>query len=84
MTRIIWKMIKDKLIHPHLELQSIYCDLGMEFRDQTNDEITLEAAKAIQKCKVKSLKTGGHQVRYHHSRRAKSGGVQAEADVEVP
>jgi len=52
MTRIIWKMIKDKLIHPNLELKSIYCDLGMEFRDQTNDEITMEAAKAIKKCKV--------------------------------
>ncbi len=45
-------MIKDKLIHPHLDLQTIYMDLGMEYRDQTNDEVTLEAAKAIQQCKV--------------------------------
>lgn len=48
MTRIIWQMIKDKLIFPHLDLQTIYMDLGMEYRDQTNDEVTLEAAKAIQ------------------------------------
>lgn len=45
-------MIKDKLIQPHLDLQTIYMDLGMEYRDQTNDEVTLEAAKAIEKCKV--------------------------------
>jgi isocitrate dehydrogenase len=55
MTRIIWKMIKEKLIHPNLDLKTIYCDLGMEYRDQTNDEITMEAAKAIKQCKVYQL-----------------------------
>lgn len=53
MTRIIWQMIKDKLINPHLDLQTLYYDLGMEYRDQTNDEVTLEAAKAMKECKVR-------------------------------
>jgi isocitrate dehydrogenase len=52
MTRIIWKMIKDKLIFPFLDIPIKYYDLGMEHRDATNDEVTLEAAKAIQECKV--------------------------------
>lgn len=52
MTRIIWKMIKDKLITPFLDLNIKYFDLGIESRDKTDDKITLEAAKAIQECKV--------------------------------
>lgn len=49
MTRIIWKFIKDKLILPYLELDIKYFDLGIESRDQTNDQITVEAAHAIAK-----------------------------------
>jgi isocitrate dehydrogenase len=49
MTRIIWKFIKDKLILPYLELEIKYFDLGIESRDQTNDQITVEAAHAIAK-----------------------------------
>ena len=49
MTRIIWKMIKDKLILPHLELPIDYYDLGIEHRDATEDKVTLDAAAAIQK-----------------------------------
>src|SRR5882757_10065242 len=49
MTRIIWKFIKDKLILPYLEVPIQYFDLGMENRDKTNDEVTVESAKAIQK-----------------------------------
>ena len=49
MTRIIWKFIKDKLIVPYLELDIRYFDLGIESRDQTNDQITVEAAHAIAK-----------------------------------
>ena len=49
MTRIIWKFIKDKLILPYLELDIRYFDLGIESRDQTNDQITVEAAHAIAK-----------------------------------
>jgi len=47
MTRIIWSFIKDKLIHPYLDLQIKYFDLGMEKRDETDDQITIDAANAI-------------------------------------
>ena len=47
MTRIIWKFIKDKLILPYLELDIKYYDLGVEKRDETNDQITVDAANAI-------------------------------------
>ena len=52
MTRIIWKFIKDKLILPYLDLDIKYYDLGMEKRDETNDQITVDAAEAIKKYKV--------------------------------
>ena len=47
MTRIIWKFIKDKLIIPYLELDIKYFDLGVEYRDQTNDQVTIDSANAI-------------------------------------
>ena len=47
MTRIIWKFIKDKLILPYLDLDIKYYDLGIEKRDETNDQITIDAAEAI-------------------------------------
>ena len=47
MTRIIWAFIKDKLILPYLDLELKYYDLGMEKRDQTDDQITVDAANAI-------------------------------------
>lgn len=49
MTRIIWKFIKEKLIFPYLELDVKYYDLGIEYRDQTNDQVTIDAAHAIRK-----------------------------------
>ncbi|TAK47786.1 MAG: NADP-dependent isocitrate dehydrogenase [Xanthobacteraceae bacterium] len=49
MTRIIWQYIKDKLIHPFLDVPLEYYDLGMEYRDQTNDQVTIDAANAIKK-----------------------------------
>ncbi|MCA3269085.1 MAG: NADP-dependent isocitrate dehydrogenase [Thalassospira sp.] len=49
MTRIIWQLIKDKLILPYLDIDIKYYDLGMESRDATNDQITVDAAKAIKK-----------------------------------
>ena len=52
MARIIWHMIKDKLISPHLDLQTIYFDLSIENRDATEDRITVEAAEAIKKHNV--------------------------------
>ena len=49
MTRIIWAFIKDKLIKPYLEINLKYYDLGMESRDTTDDQITVDAANAIKK-----------------------------------
>ena len=49
MTRVIWKFIKDKLILPYLDVDLRYFDLGIESRDATDDQITIEAAEAIQK-----------------------------------
>ncbi|KPB00187.1 NADP-dependent isocitrate dehydrogenase [Ahrensia marina] len=47
MTRIIWQFIKDKLIHPYLDIDLKYYDLGVESRDATDDQITIDAANAI-------------------------------------
>ncbi|KAI8970712.1 isocitrate dehydrogenase [NADP] [Pilobolus umbonatus] len=52
MTRIIWQFIKDKLILPYLELDIKYYDLGMENRDATDDQVTIDAAEAIKKYNV--------------------------------
>lgn len=49
MTRVIWKMIKDQLIRPYLNLDLDYYDLGIENRDATDDRVTIEAARAIQR-----------------------------------
>jgi isocitrate dehydrogenase len=49
MTRIIWKLIKDKLILPYVDVPLDYYDLGIEHRDATDDQVTIEAAKATQK-----------------------------------
>lgn len=52
MTRIIWKFIKDQLILPYLDLDIKYFDLGIEYRDETNDQVTIDAAEAIKKYNV--------------------------------
>jgi len=52
MTRIIWEFIKNKLINPYLELDIKYFDLGMEHRDATNDQVTIDAAEAIKQYNV--------------------------------
>lgn len=52
MTRIIWRMIKDKLIFPYLDLNVKYYDLGIENRDKTDDKVTMEAAIATKEFKV--------------------------------
>ncbi|PGH11705.1 isocitrate dehydrogenase [NADP], mitochondrial [Helicocarpus griseus UAMH5409] len=49
MTRIIWQDIKDKFIHPYLDIDLKYYDLGLEYRDQTNDQVTIDSAEAIKK-----------------------------------
>jgi isocitrate dehydrogenase len=52
MTRIIWQLIKDKLIHPYLDIDLIYYDLGIENRDRTSDQVTIDAAEMIKKVGV--------------------------------
>jgi len=52
MTRIIWKFIKDKLILPYLDVDIKYFDLGVEYRDETNDQVTIDSAEAIKKYNV--------------------------------
>jgi isocitrate dehydrogenase len=52
MTRIIWRDIKDKLIFPYLDIDLVYFDLGIEKRDETRDQITIDAAEAIKKVGV--------------------------------
>src|SRR5450432_448558 len=52
MTRIIWKFIKDKLILPYLDLDIQYFDLGIDSRDLTNDQVTIDAANAIRQVGV--------------------------------
>ena len=49
MTRIIWKLIKDKLIFPYLDLKLDYYDLGVEHRDATADQVTIDAAEATKR-----------------------------------
>ena len=52
MTRILWKMIKDELILPFVDLKTEYYDLGLEHRNETNDQVTIDAANATKKYKV--------------------------------
>ena len=52
MTRIIWQMIKDELISPFVELNTEYYDLGLENRDKTEDQVTIDAAEATKRLKV--------------------------------
>ena len=49
MTRIIWQFIKEQLILPYLDVNLDYYDLGIEHRDATNDQVTIDSAHAIQK-----------------------------------
>ena len=77
MTRIIWQFIKDKLIHPYLDIDLLYYDLGVEKRDETNDQITIDAANATKEVGV------AREVRHHHAGRRPREGVQPEGDVAV-
>jgi isocitrate dehydrogenase len=52
MTRIIWQLIKDKLIHPYLDIECLYYDLSIENRDKTDDQVTIDAAEMIKKVGV--------------------------------
>tara|TARA_B100000900_G_scaffold413377_1_gene437219 strand:- start:152 stop:1369 length:1218 start_codon:yes stop_codon:yes gene_type:complete len=52
MTRIIWKMIKEKFIFPYLDIDLKYYDLGIQYRDKTNDQVTIDAANAIKEYSI--------------------------------
>jgi len=52
MARVMWHLVKEKLILPFIDIPILYFDLSMEMREMTNDAITLAAAEAIKKCKV--------------------------------
>ena len=77
MTRIIWKFIKDRLILPYLDIDLKYYDLGIEYRDKTNDQVTVDSAKATQqygvavKCATITPDEGARE------------GVQAQGDVAL-
>ncbi len=75
MTRILWKMIKDELILPFVDLKSVYFDLGLPERDKTEDRVTVEAAEEIW-C--------GCEVRHHHPERRAHDGIQPPSNVEKP
>jgi hypothetical protein len=77
MTRIIWKWIKEKLIFPFVDVEIDYYDLGMENRDATDDQVTIDAANAIKKPRRR------HQVRDDHAGRSAGEGIQPQEDVEV-
>ena len=49
MTRILWQMIKDDLLLPYIDLKTEYYDLGLEYRDETNDQVTVDSANATKK-----------------------------------
>lgn len=49
MTRVLWQMIKDELLNPFIDLKTEYYDLGLEYRDETDDKVTVDAANAIKK-----------------------------------
>ena len=49
MTRILWKMIKDELLLPYIDLRTEYYDLGLEYRNETNDQVTIDSAEATKK-----------------------------------
>ena len=49
MTRILWKMIKDNLLEPYIDLKTEYYDLGLEHRNETDDQVTVDSALATNK-----------------------------------
>ena len=60
MTRILWQMIKDELLLPYVDLKTEYYDLGLEYRNKTNDQVTVDSAEATKKYGV-AEKCGNRQ-----------------------
>ena len=78
MTRIIWKMIKDILITPYVDLKTDYYDLGLVHRNETNDQVTIDSANATKKYGVAVKCATITPNAAAHDR------VQPQGDVEVP
>jgi isocitrate dehydrogenase len=74
MTRIIWKMIKDKLLFPHLTMDLRYYDLGVKHRDETDDQVTIDAANAVKKhsvgVKCATITPNAARVKEYHLKQA--------------
>ena len=76
MTRILWKMIKDELLLPFVDLKTEYYDLGLKHRDETDDQVTVDSAQGGQQIRR------GSQVRYHYPQCSPGERVQLKRDVE--
>ncbi len=74
MTRIIWKMIKEKLLFPHLKMDLKYFDLGVKHRDETDDRVTTNAARAVNECgvgvKCATITPNAARVKEYHLKQA--------------
>ncbi len=78
MTRILWKMIKDELLLPFIDLKTEYYDLGLEHRNATNDQVTVDSAERHQEVRRRS------QVCHHYPQCGPHEGVRSEGNVEEP
>ena len=83
MTRILWQMIKDDLLLPYIDLKTEYYDLGLEYRDETNDQVTIDSANATKKygvaVKCATITPNAARVEEYHLR--KCGRVPTEPYV---
>ena len=78
MTRILWQLIKDELLLPFIDLKTEYYDLGLEYRDQTNDQVTIDSAMATKKIRCCC------QMCNNHTERCSCERIQSERNVEEP
>ena len=76
MTRILWRMIKDDLLLPYIDLKTDYYDLGLEHRNETDDQVTVDSANATKKYKV-AVKMCDHYTECGKSKR-----IWTQRDVE--
>jgi isocitrate dehydrogenase len=90
MTRVMWKMVKEKLLLPHLDMDVAYYDLHVKHRDETDDQVTVEAAKAIMKygvgVKCATITPTDDRVREYHLKKAwksPNGTIRAMLDGTV-
>ena len=76
MTRILWKIIKDELLLPFIDLNTEYYDLGLEHRNETDDQVTVDSANATKEIRCCS------KMRYHYTKCSTYDGVQLKGNVE--